>query len=538
MISDEMPTATEGFNALNFPAPTDGSWATTNLAEALPGVATPLGWSIWSTAADLASRAPFYAMGAMPARDMAYPYRSEDRVVNLFYGRIAIRVDFFCQMGDLVPGATGEAVARDAFGFVPPGFESRTSKRRWPAFFVKMPIAFARTPSRVRRAYAENDAWYRQQIGRFNELDLAGARRLYGEAKARYERTMPLQATAIACVIQPVYTALSKTAAEAGVDAAELMRAQGSHEEAALIENLWRVSRDQLSLEEFLLQHGYHGPNEGELSNFSWREDPGPVEALIAAYRGMPDDASPMAKAAVGTAQRERAETALLAAVPASRRGGVRLVLRLARTHLPLRSVGKLAYMRVLDVARGAARRTGELLVADGVLDEPGDVFYLTSEELVGAMPDDPRATVATRRALRESYRRYELPAHWTGLPQPTTIAAETGAVENLAGIGVSPGIVEGRIRVVTDPATTEMEADDILVAHTTDPSWASIMFIAKALVVDIGGQLSHAAVVARELGVPCVMDTQVGTRALRTGDWCRVDGHLGTVEVLTRRGD
>lgn len=533
MVSDEMSVAIDGFNALNFPAPPDGSWATTNLAEALPGVATPLGWSIWSTAADLAARAPFYAMGSMPARDMAYPYRSEDRVVNLFYGRIAIRVDFFCEMGDLVPGATGEAVARDAFGFVPPGFESQTSKRRWPAFFVKMPIAFARTPVRVRAAYAANESWYRQQIPRLSELDLAAARQLYAEAKLRFERTMPLQATAIACVIQPVYTALLKTATDAGVDPADLMRAQGSHEEQALIEDLWRVSRDQLTLDEFILNHGYHGPNEGEMSNASWREDRAPVEAMITGYRAMSEDASPLAKAAIGVAQRERAEAALLAAVPAGKRGAVKLTLALARKNLPLRSVGKLAYGRVLDVARGAARRAGELLAEGGVLEQPDDVFYLTSEEILLGLPPDPKATVAERRALREAYQGIELPVNWTGLPQPTPISEESEAVQQLTGIGVSPGVVEGRLRVVTDPASTDTEPGEILVAHTTDPAWASIMFLAAALIVDIGGQMSHAAVVARELGVPCVMNTQLGTRVLRTGDWCRVDGAAGTVEIL-----
>lgn len=89
----------------------------------------------------------------------------------------------------------------------------------------------------------------------------------------------------------------------------------------------------------------------------------------------------------------------------------------------------------------------------------------------------------------------------------------------------------------MTDPALAEMEPGDILVAHTTDPSWASLMFMAHALVVDIGGQLSHAAVVARELGIPCVMNTLDGTRLLRNGDRLRVDGGAGTVEIVGRAG-
>ena len=73
-----------------------------------------------------------------------------------------------------------------------------------------------------------------------------------------------------------------------------------------------------------------------------------------------------------------------------------------------------------------------------------------------------------------------------------------------------------------------------MLVAETTDPSWSSIMFISSALVMDSGGALSHAAVVARELEIPCVVNTHTGTKRIRTGDRVRVDGDAGTVEILT----
>jgi pyruvate,water dikinase len=88
---------------------------------------------------------------------------------------------------------------------------------------------------------------------------------------------------------------------------------------------------------------------------------------------------------------------------------------------------------------------------------------------------------------------------------------------------------------VVLEPGDDDIEPDEILVAHYTDPSWSSILFLASALVIDIGGRLSHAAVVSRELGVPCVADTRNGTKIIRTGDLIRVDGTAGTVTVLER---
>ena len=107
-----------------------------------------------------------------------------------------------------------------------------------------------------------------------------------------------------------------------------------------------------------------------------------------------------------------------------------------------------------------------------------------------------------------------------------------------LTGIGAGSGIVEGPVRIVHDPAVVEVEPGEVLVAPTTDPSWASIMFVSSALVVDIGSVLSHAAVVARELGLPCVVNTGNGTRVLRNGDLVRVDGSAGTVQLLKRAED
>jgi pyruvate,water dikinase len=107
-----------------------------------------------------------------------------------------------------------------------------------------------------------------------------------------------------------------------------------------------------------------------------------------------------------------------------------------------------------------------------------------------------------------------------------------------MSGIGVSGGIVEGTARVLHTPDFGQVAPNEILVAPTTDPSWASIMFISRGLVVDVGGALSHAAVVARELGIPCVVNTRTGTRDIRTGDVLRVDGTTGIVEVLSRTSD
>jgi pyruvate,water dikinase len=136
--------------------------------------------------------------------------------------------------------------------------------------------------------------------------------------------------------------------------------------------------------------------------------------------------------------------------------------------------------------------------------------------------------------------RSLAIPGRWRGVPEPVAAGApeESGVSgSGVSGSGVSAGIAENVVRVVTDASFAELEEGEVLVTPTTNPSWASIMFLSSALVVDIGGALSHAAVVARELGIPCVVNTRNGSRVLCTGDRVRVDDRAGTVEVLERAG-
>jgi pyruvate,water dikinase len=518
------------------------SWSTVNLSEAVPGPVTPLGWSVWAPAGELGGRVPFYAMGAMPKTMLGQPERDEDRILNVFYGRVALRVDFMCQMGDLVPGTSGEALGNQVFGFVPESFVSRPSKRRYPVIALKFPASFVKVPSSIRRARAETEPWWKAEVARTPSLDLAGARAQLQAGIDRFTTNLALQATAIVCGIQIAYEQLSLLAGKAGVDLAALMSGHGSHAETVVIEDLWAVSRDRLSLDEFVARHGYHGPFEGELSGVSWREDRAPLLKMLDGYRAMDESASPAAMEAGRAAGRRKAEAELLAALPRAGQLRARLVLKLAGNYLPLRGVGKVAFLQSLDVARAAARRIGVLLADDRVIAEPDDVFYLTASEVLGSPPPDAKDLVAERREIRDGYRKLRLPTFWTGEPVyeliEDTAEADAGSEsKRLTGLGVSSGIAEGPARVVMDPALAEMDPGDILVAHTTDPSWASLMFMASALVVDIGGQLSHAAVVARELGIPCVMNTGEGTRRLCDGDQLRVDGSTGTVEILTRNG-
>jgi pyruvate,water dikinase len=305
---------------------------------------------------------------------------------------------------------------------------------------------------------------------------------------------------------------------------------------------MWRASRDEISLARVIENHGFHGPYEGELSSRVWRDDPTPLERMVSGYRRRSEDQNPLRLEEAAARRRPEETRRVLAALPILQRPAARALLALAACRIPYRGVGKRSYVQSLDIARQTARRFGECLVEQGLLDDVDDVFYLTMDEVTGELPRDYEELIGVRKQRRAEYQQLELPNTWRGHVVPTPIVTDDRrpvAADDVAtrveGIGVSDGIVEGTIRVVVDPTFDEVEDDEILVAPTTDPSWASIMFISAGLIVDIGGAFSHAAVVARELEIPCVVNTGNGTKTLRTGDRVRLDGKAGTVEVLCR---
>lgn len=309
-----------------------------------------------------------------------------------------------------------------------------------------------------------------------------------------------------------------------------------------MIAELWNVSRGALSADAFVARYGFHGPEEGEVSATSWREDPNLVTAIADRYtrHGVEDRATEHAD------RRERrlsAERSLLANLPGHQQVKAQAVLRLAKRYLPLREVGKAAFLMGLDVARFAARRHGAELVAKGILAQPDDVFSFTVAEVAHGL-DGARGDVgevaARRRAKRAEYQTLSFPDRWEGMPQPRMDKAdriELRAGDTITGVSITGGVVEGSARVATSlEVAEELEPGEILVCEVTDPSWCTLFPLVAGMVVDIGGPLSHAAIVAREMGIPCVVNTGDAVARLKTGMLIRLDATNGAVVVLDRR--
>jgi pyruvate,water dikinase len=208
----------------------------------------------------------------------------------------------------------------------------------------------------------------------------------------------------------------------------------------------------------------------------------------------------------------------------------------MAARYLALREQGKAGLLITFDVARAAARRLGALLVDEGVIGEPGDAFFLTYDELTAQPPRDAAELVAGRRARYLDRQGERLPESWTGVPRPIIVDGPGpvgSAGTTIDGIGACSGLAEGRARVVTDPGKTELDEGDLLVCEATDPGWISLFVVAGGVVTDLGGMLSHGAIVAREMGIPCVVGTKTSTRTITDGQRIRIDGDRGVVTLL-----
>jgi pyruvate,water dikinase len=515
----------------------DAFWTTTNVGEAIPGVATPLTASLWADNCALGLLETAVAIGAFNKREATTDAARE--MFGFFYGRAALRVEVFALLGDRLPGSSGPEFVTAILGRVPEGMRFQPTRSRYLLVAAKFPRTFVFLPRRMRRTTAEFDRWWRRSVDRAAGLDLHEARSLLRDADRRMREAVVLQAAFVMSCVSPVHDAVARLIKQSGSDDLSVLLSPVGGAEMAVIQDLWAASRGEITTAQVIADHGFHGPGEGELANRVWREDPDPVYTIVEQYRDRDDTQKPGVRERSLRADRDRAEAELLARTPRHRRPAVRLVLSLARTRLPLRGVAKRAILQSLDVTRIAARRIGRHLVDTGALEQVDHVYFLTKQELLADRHTPLTDLVACRRGQRDYYRSLAVPSSWQGslpaTPQPRPDSADPVADADVvvSGIGVSAGVVEGACRVVLDPVFAEVESDEILVAPTTDPSWSSIMFVAAGLIVDIGGALSHAAVVARELGLPCVVNTGNGSSVLKTGDRVRMDGTTGIVERL-----
>ncbi len=301
-----------------------------------------------------------------------------------------------------------------------------------------------------------------------------------------------------------------------------------------------------VAFDEFLRSYGSRGPNEWELSCPTWETNPDLALAAIDRMRVSPASAAPQDHQAQLAGDRQRLVSeigAMLEADPEAQ-GQFLAGAHGASVLMPGRERTKTNCVKFIQEARMAARELGQRMVDRGVYPEITSFAMLRFSEQHQAIdnPDGWREIIEQRQGIFDIATGKQEPFVIVGESEPLSSWPDRDAVvveplqsgDSIQGFPGCPGISEGRARVILDSHDpTALEPGDVLIAPLTDPSWTPLFVPAAGVVVDVGAALSHAIIVSRELGIPCVVSATDATKRIPDGARIQVDGDTGVVTVL-----
>ena len=291
----------------------------------------------------------------------------------------------------------------------------------------------------------------------------------------------------------------------------------------------------------FLAEFGHRANVEFDLASPRYQERP--VDLLILIHRIDPTNTKSIAQ---NLSEREEATEKIISKLNWYDRWVVQRNLPYARVFPTYREWSKQGFIRITTEFRRALLFIGQKCVKRGLLEQVDDVFYLLMEDIMAWEADEERGAefkslVAKRRAV---YNASPLHPHARMIIAPECIMLDASnelkeelknVPENvLVGVPTCSGVVEGEVVLVTDP-DTELPPGAILVARATEPSWTPLFVNAAAVILEIGGPLTHGSVIARELCIPCVVGVKELMKRLKTGMRVQVDGTKGLVTILEK---
>ena len=558
-----------------------------NADEVGPEPFSPLGWSLgWAKGCIPGVANGFVAFGVVEPEEFAVdPPEVFGNWGGYFYNQLSLpRV-----MGVRMPGATPEAIDLAYFGdhpgvppYTPHPDDENDAQSAKLADTMGWAMSTASFPAQEEASrVAMQHVTDRPDLTTLSNDELvARARNLAGpvleEAWTAYCQSA-LGASLGPGAVQAICEAIGR-----GSDAVKVMTAVGGIESADAGVVMWDLSRtvknspvlmaefdagvdgligrleasDDPDAAAFLSEwadvvrvHGHRGPNEWDLRAHSWTTLPSMPLGMLERMRYQDDAKSPSEAHARGVAERERLTIELLAMVEgdAEAHGGLQAGIASAAAFYGFREMGKNSCIRLIHEAKLALMEVGNRMVADGVLDDPQQIFMLLDDEVDGflADPSSMTATIRDREATFSTLQTLEPPyivKLEEGVPPISTwpkrgggeAAASVAVGDVLQGAMGSPGVVTGVARVILDPSDPgAIGPGDIMVAPTTDPSWVPLFLAAEGVVVDVGAVASHAAIMCRELGIPCAVSVVAATKRIPDGATIEIDGSTGSVTIV-----
>lgn len=542
-------------------------WSTANLKDALPGVQTPLGWWLNSAWAQVMLKALFERAGYTLPEGLTWS--------RLFKGRAYLNLSAL------------QWAAWDAFGIKPAetnralgGHQEEVQAPAPPPRFSKLwrernrrLLRFGRILRQVTRNAAETNQriwkWIDQQavpadVGRYHDLELLkriwkmeqerrvflpetmvhNAGGLWSERLREFlERRLPGRGAALVNALLAGGGEITSAAhgwrlAAIARQAAAEPSANAYFRSEPFDPSQWfvalKATKTREMLRSFISDYGHRGVYEMEIANPRWREDPSFLLQTVSGHLqgGIPH--SEQEATGRRTAAEQELQRALRLHPLAS--AWARFLLARARTAMRDREAAKSTLVKLIGAMRPWCLELGKRLVKKRLIDDPSDVFFLTGNDLVALAIQDwdgngARALIEHRRARRAELMAEEAPEVLVRDQAVPRAALPTSPGAALAGVGVSAGRAAGRARLINHPDMGgRLAAGEVLVAPSTDPAWTPLFLRAAALVTEVGGYLSHGAIVAREYGVPAVVNVPGAMSALQDGEQVTVDGDGGQI--------
>ncbi len=551
----------------------DTIWCRGNVGEVFPNVMTPLTFSLYVGAIARGQAVAAREWGMVTAKQYAAFDPADAWATGVFGGYLYGNVTLARTAVARSPGLTVELIDDQMFGLsdAPPHRRGK-GERDVPAAArtVRKLLATLGRPNddRLRADQADISQYVSSQPA----VEDASNAELLGVARSLppwAERMMHhLLATSAAAGISRAM--LERAVAPLGEPGLEnrLTAGLGTVESAEPARELWQLGRvveqsraltelfdvgldglddrlratdeaDELlgGLAAFRARHGARGPDEWELASPTWGTDPSIALAMIDRLRGAPEDRDPMVVGARLASERASLTIDTRRRLPSYRRSLFDRAVRATGAYASQREATKAAYVRALYPSR---RALAELARRSSF--EHTDFFLLRMSEVPAAIEGaGPSTAVIDERRQRRDYLQARVPPFWFQgtMPAPSTWPRRDerkhrdAGERTLSGMGVCSGRATGTARVVLDPTQPgDLNAGDILVAPITDPAWTPLFLAAAGVVVDVGAQQSHAAIVSRELGIPAVVSVTGASTTIPDGALVTVDGSTGLVTM------
>ena len=546
-----------------------------NAGEVLADPVTPLGWTFcWESGVVLGCREGFAAFGVYDADE----YGDPPECFGLFGGYFYNSLTQGRLLGVRMPGASPEQIDKAYFDerpdvppYVPePWHESERHAQKLTETAEYVLSTDKHQPVLDQQETAKRIRDERPDLGTVsNEELVARARSLQPQMVDNFKHhvTSSLGASFGPGVLAAVAADLGRPE-----DGLRLITGIGDVDSADIARELWVLSRmirasgeltaafdaglDGLgerlagtaladAFAVFVYNHGSRGPNEWDPGAESFETNPGLAYAQLDVLRRQSDEADPVVALERRAAERARiaAEIEELLADDAEAVGSFRAAMKSSGVFLAARERSKCTNIRVIHEARMCFNELGRRMAGAGHIESAGQIYMLLEAELDDFLADPYSfgSTLAEREAEHRSLFDLEPPfiitheappiSEWPRRAETVLAAAEAGSV--LTGVACSPGTSTGIARVILDPHDpSALGPGEIMVTVQTDPSWTPLFLAAGAVVTNVGAPASHASIVSRELGIPCVASVPGATLVIGDGATVTVDGTAGTVTI------